>query len=248
MVTGGKPFVEDEERSVMHKIRLERHARVRKLNPDVPRELERIIDRCLEKQPRDRWRSAQHLVMALERFLARHVDINYHARLIMFLRNQGVITQLEAEEYVSPAGGPGSAGQPNHANALVTRRAFTVHAVALGIVILMLGLIHVAPLGAARTGPAGAPALRYGHVRVTAYPWAEVTVDGRAVGATPLPDGLRLSEGRHVLRLSHPWYQPIEEAVEVVPGPADKPRTVTVDFEVRGTLAPGRQRPEAARP
>ena len=43
---------------------------VRKLNPDIPRELERIIDRCLEKQPRERWRSAQHMVMALERFLA----------------------------------------------------------------------------------------------------------------------------------------------------------------------------------
>ena len=72
MLTGGKPFVEDEQRSVMHKIRLERHVKVRKLNPDLPRELERIVDKCLEKQPRDRWRSAQHLVMALERFLAKY--------------------------------------------------------------------------------------------------------------------------------------------------------------------------------
>ena len=245
MVTGGKPFVEDEERSVMHKIRLERHARVRKLNPDVPRELERIIDRCLEKQPRDRWRSAQHLVMALERFLARYVDMNYHARLIMFLRTQGVITQLEADEYVGPlAGGNGpGAAQGNPAARLVTRRALTVHAVALGVVLLMLGLIHVAPLGAAPAAAPQQPAVRWGHVRVTAYPWAEVSVDGRDVGATPLPEPLRLTEGRHTVRLVHPWYQPIEETVEVTPGPADKARPLAVDFEARGALVPGRTRP-----
>ncbi len=243
MVTGGKPFVEDEERSVMHKIRLERHARVRKLNPDVPRELERIIDRCLAKQPRDRWRSAQHLVMALERFLARYVDINYHARLIVFLRNQGVITQLEADEYVGPLAGTGAAGQPNLATRLVTRRAVTVNAVALGVLVLMLGLIHVAPLGAAATAPPPAPAIRYGHVRVTAYPWAQITVDGRAIGATPVTEPLRLTEGRHVIGLVHPWYLPVEETVDVVSGPPDKAQGVIVDFEARGALAPGRTRP-----
>jgi eukaryotic-like serine/threonine-protein kinase len=249
MVTGGKPFVEDEERSVMHKIRLERHARVRKLNPDVPRELERIIDRCLEKQPRDRYRSAQHLVMALERFLARHVDINYHARLIMFLRNQGVITQLEADEYIgAPTGGPGlgAAGQPNLATSLVTRRAVTVNAVALGVLVLMLGLIHVAPLGA--SAPAPAPVARHGYLRITAYPWAELTVDGRAAGATPLPAALKLSEGRHVVRFTHPWYHPIEQSIELGAGPADHPSTIAVDFEAQGTLVPGRARPTAGPP
>jgi serine/threonine-protein kinase len=250
MVTGGKPFVEDEERSVMHKIRLERHARVRRLNPEVPRELERIIDRCLEKQPRDRWRSAQHLVMALERFLGRHVDMNYHARLVVFLRNQGVITQLEADEYVAPqngAGALGTAAQPNLATMVVTRRAVTVHAVALGIVLLMLGLIHLAPLGAAAT-PAAGPTTRYGYLRVGAFPWATVTVDGRAMGATPLAEPLRLTEGRHVVVLAHPWYQPVEETVEIAPGAADKARGLMIDFEERGALAPGKQRPTGGNP
>src|SRR5204862_577629 len=103
MVTGKKPFVEDEKKSAMHKIRLEAHASARKVNPEVPRELSAIIDRCLEKQPRDRWRSAQHMTMALERFLAKHVEMNHHARLVLFLRSQGVITELEAEEYLNPA-------------------------------------------------------------------------------------------------------------------------------------------------
>src|ERR1700753_1360163 len=52
MVTGTKPFIEEEKKSAMHKIRLEKHASVRKLNPDIPRELANVIDKCLEKQPR----------------------------------------------------------------------------------------------------------------------------------------------------------------------------------------------------
>src|SRR5689334_11511451 len=126
MLTGKKPFAEDEQKSAMHKIRLEKHAGVRKLNPEIPRELERVIDRCLEKKPRDRWRSAQHMVMALERFLAKHVEMNHHARVVMFLRNQNVITQLEADEYLNPAfGGQGTSAlaQPNIQARQSVRRA-----------------------------------------------------------------------------------------------------------------------------
>ena len=46
MVTGQKPFVEDESRTVMQKIRLDRFTPPRKLNPKVPRQLERIMQRC----------------------------------------------------------------------------------------------------------------------------------------------------------------------------------------------------------
>ncbi len=248
MLTGGKPFVEDEQRSVMHKIRLERHVKVRKLNPDLPRELERIVDRCLEKQPRDRWRSAQHLVMALERFLARYVEINYHARLVLFLRNENVITQLEADEYVSPlVGVPGQSamGQPNITARLVARRAATVHGAVLGVLLLMLGLIHVAPLGEAKPAPAQVQVTRTGYLRIDAYPWAEVSVDGKAIGPTPLPAPIELPVGAHTVRLEHEWYEPIEQTVEVTAGPAEKPIEIMVDFEDKnvGKLRAGKEAP-----
>ena len=111
MVTGRKPFIEDESQSVMHKIRTEKHPRPRKLNPDCPRELERIIDKCLAKEPKRRWRSAQAMTMALERFLSKHVEMNYHSRLVLLLRDQDIITKLEADEYLNPAHG-GSAASP----------------------------------------------------------------------------------------------------------------------------------------
>ena len=135
MVTGRKPFIEDESYSVMHKIRLERHERPRKLNPDIPRDLERIIDKCLEKEARHRYRSAQHLVMALERFTAKHVEMNYHSRLVLFLRNQDVITQLEADEYLNPEHGAsaGMVAPPNLQARRTVRRSALFQAVVTGV-------------------------------------------------------------------------------------------------------------------
>ena len=99
MLAGKKPFVEDERFSVMHKIRLERQESIRKVNPDVPRELDRIVEKCLQKESRHRFRSAQNLVMALERFIAKHVDMNYHSRVVWFLKNQEVITVDEQSSF-----------------------------------------------------------------------------------------------------------------------------------------------------
>ena len=248
MLTGRKPFVEDEQRSVMHKIRLEKHVRCRKLNPEIPRELERIVDKCLQKHPRDRWRSAQQLVMALERFLAKHVEMNYHARLVLFLRNQNVITQLEADEYLNPAlGGPGSSAlaQPNVQARTTVRRAAVVQASILGVLAMMLALIHLAPLGTsnAATRPTVIAAPDRGYLRISAYPWATLTLDGKAAGATPLAEPLEVTEGRHVIKLEHPYYGTEERTVDVASGTPADAVFVNVDFEVQGKLREGKVQP-----
>jgi len=251
MLTGRKPFVEDEQRSVMHKIRLEKHIRCRKLNPEIPRELERIIDKCLQKQPRDRWRSAQQLVMALERFLAKHVEMNYHARLVLFLRNQNVITQLEADEYLNPAvGGPGASvlAQPNVQARHTVRRAGVVHAIVVGVLAMMLGLIHLAPLGMSNVGAVPqliVPPAR-GYLRIAAYPWAAVSVDGNSAGTTPMAAPIELTAGRHYVRFEHDYYQPLERIVLTAAGKPDDATAITVDFEAEGRLRPGMSRPAPA--
>jgi serine/threonine-protein kinase len=253
MVTGKKPFVEDEKKSAMHKIRLEPHTSARKLNPEIPRELNAIIDRCLEKQPRDRWRSAQHMVMALERFLAKHVEINHHARLVLFLKSQGAITDLEAEEYLNPAAlgvGAGALQQPNMQARNVVRAGIVAHAITLGVLLLFLGLIHVAPLGATpRTQPPQQPTTvvvkeKRGYVRVNASPWARVSIDNRAIGVTPLARPIELSEGKHQIRFEHDWYVPVERTIEVVAGTEDAAPAVAVDFEKSNTkLRDGKTKP-----
>lgn len=255
MLTGRKPFVEDEQRSAMHKIRLEKHVRVRKLNPDIPRELERLIDHCLEKRPVDRWRSSQHLVMALERFLAKHVEINHHARLVLFLRGQGVISELEADEHLNPSAlGPGSLAQPNMQARHAMRRGWIAHAITVSMLILMLGLIHMAPLGATPKTPTtiidGRTVVieQRGFIRVHAVPWANVSIDGKPLGSTPLAKPVEVASGTHIVRFTHDWYQPVEQTVQVPIAAADQATRVTVDFERDGKLLPGMQIPQQVTP
>ncbi len=247
MVTGKKPFVEDEKKSAMHKIRLEKHESARSVNPEVPRELNNVIDRCLEKQPRDRWRSAQHMVMALERFLAKHVEMNHHARLVMFLKSQGVITELEAEQYLNPAAlgaGGGALQQPNLQARNVVRAGIVAHGVTLGVLLLFLGLIHVAPLGATpRSSPLLYKEQQRGYIRVDAHPWARIFVDGKPVGVTPMAKPLELSEGPHTIRFDHDWYQPIEHKLVVTPGTPETSTPLSIDFAKLGTLKPGKAVP-----
>ena len=247
MVTGRKPFVEDEQRSVMHKIRLEKHVKARKLNPEIPRELDRIIDKCLQKNPRERWRSAQQMVMALERFLAKHVEMNYHARLVLFLRSHNVITQLEAEEYLNPGpNGGGVLAQPNIQARHTVRRGMVVHGSVLGVLALMLGLIHVAPLGnTASLSPAVLEPGKRGYLRVVAYPWARVFVDGRELAVTPTDTPLELREGDHRVVLVHDWYEPIERPVTIVASEDPSRATeIDVDFESEGKLKAGKEVPD----
>ncbi len=249
MVTGKKPFVEDERRSAMHKIRLEKHVGARKLNPEVPRELERIIDRCLEKQPRDRWRSAQHMVMALERFLAKHVEMNHHARLVLFLRAHNVITELEAEEYLNPAalGGASILAQPNMQARHAVRAGLVAHGVIAGVFALMLGLIHVAPLGATPvTKVIAQQQPGRGFIVVRALPWARVSIDGESLGVTPLAKPIEIADGDHVVRFEHDWFVPIEIPVAVPSGPASEALPVEVHFCTEGKPAAGKPLPAGA--
>jgi eukaryotic-like serine/threonine-protein kinase len=241
MVTGKKPFIEDEKRSAMHKIRLEKHVGVRKLNPEIPRELERIIDKCLEKQPRDRWRSAQHMVMAFERFLAKHVEINHHARLVLFLRAQNVITELEAEEYLNPqALGGDKAALPNMQARHAVRVGIVVHVAALAVIVLFLALIHIAPLAPtpeAVASPNGGGVARpgIGFVRVHAVPWARVAVPGKDETLTPTTKAFDLPEGKHTLKFEHDAFAPITKPIEVKVGMPDNAPLIVVDFCKEGT-------------
>ena len=69
-------------------------------------------------------------MLALERFISKRVDINYHARLVLFLRDKGIITQEEADAQLHPAvaGGyktpslPGPLGWAGHEAAGVACR------------------------------------------------------------------------------------------------------------------------------
>jgi eukaryotic-like serine/threonine-protein kinase len=65
-----------------------------------------------------------------------------------------------------------------------------------------------------------------GWLLVLMKPWADVTVDGRTLGATPL-ERIPLSPGSHAVILTHPQYQPLTQRVEIRAG-----ETTTIQLDL----------------
>ena len=97
MVTGSKPFLQEENRSVLHKIRSDKPEAPRQLNAAIPRPLERIILRCLEKRPADRYPVAQQLALALERFVSARVAMGHQAQLLYYLQGVGEFSEEQVQ-------------------------------------------------------------------------------------------------------------------------------------------------------
>jgi serine/threonine protein kinase/Tol biopolymer transport system component len=66
MVTGQRPFVGDTSAGLLAAILRDQPPSISQRHPGVPRALERVIRRCLEKRPDDRWQSAKDLKPTLE--------------------------------------------------------------------------------------------------------------------------------------------------------------------------------------
>ncbi|GAB4195070.1 MAG: hypothetical protein OHK0013_00910 [Sandaracinaceae bacterium] len=223
MVTGRKPFVEDDARTVMQKIRLDRYTSPRKINPAVPRTLEHIMGRCMEKLPANRYPTTQALIDDLQDFLAARVPINHNARLVMYLREVGVITEAKAEEILA-------ASAPNRlrrggGDRRMLRQMWAVQG-ALGAAAVVAGVTIQGMAGRLGGDPdqfaaeSGAPVVpqRAGHIRFVVDPWARVEIDGQEVLTTPSARAVALPPGRHFLRLENPYYVPVDREVWVREG------------------------------
>jgi serine/threonine-protein kinase len=218
MVCGRKPFIEDEQKSVMHKIRLERYVPPRRLNPQIPRELERILARCMQKRKEDRYRSTQDLVLALERFISKRVEMNYHARLVLFLRDQKVITGEEADAQLHPAiaGGYKAPSLPGPLGWAGWKRLASTQAAILGAMAVLLAFIHASQIGSppVMAAPIAPPPPKPpGFLKVVVEPWADVYIDGRYAETTPFSRALSIQEGDHQLVFKNPFFT--EEARKV---------------------------------
>ena len=221
MVTGQKPFVEDEARTVMQKIRLDRFIAARKLNSKVPRQLERILARLMEKMPANRYPTTQALIDDLSEFIATRVPMNYNARLVMFLRDVGAITDSEADDVLE-------SGAPRARRGIRDRRLVRHVALVQGLLFLAIvgggGALQAASGGLAdrpEFGSRDSDSLlpdRAGYLRVVVDPWAEVFVDGQHVVTTPTAQRIPLSPGRHFLKLANPYFNEMQQEVRIRTG------------------------------
>jgi hypothetical protein len=85
LLAGGPPFGGNDFGSVLRKVADEQPPPVRTYRPEVPRDLEAICAKCLEKRPEDRYPSAQALAEDLDNFL--------HGRSIQVV-GRGALTDL----------------------------------------------------------------------------------------------------------------------------------------------------------
>jgi serine/threonine-protein kinase len=65
MATGGRPFRGDTKPALMSSIMRDRPRPVLEVRPDLPAAVARLIDRCLEKDPRDRVQTAHEILLEL---------------------------------------------------------------------------------------------------------------------------------------------------------------------------------------
>ncbi len=91
MLTGTRPFRQDERHSVFQKIREVDYIPLKKMNRSLPRKLIQIVEKCLAQNPADRFNSASELLQALEHFLGSDPCLNSEMILLQFLDQEALL-------------------------------------------------------------------------------------------------------------------------------------------------------------
>lgn len=101
MLTGTRPFKEERGASIFQRIRESRYVQLRQMEPTVPRSLERIVDKCLRREPKRRYSKADSLIADLEEFLGPEVASNPQKHIVRFLEDQGVMQMAVSSDKYS---------------------------------------------------------------------------------------------------------------------------------------------------
>jgi len=226
MLTGRRPFDAPDERAVSHRIRHDQAVPVGKVVPAVSGSLDRIVRRCLEKMPADRFASAGELARALGTELDADGSGLAAAVVASELARVGLVTSRDE-------------GRRDSVRVAARKRPPMVSDAAL--VYLTCLLLIVVGGGAIQYAGGKAPGARAprtgvhldllpknaGFLRVVADPWAVVVVDGEQVDTTPFARPIPLSPGVHYVRLEHPHARTERRTVSLSAG-----ETVLLDVKM----------------
>ncbi len=225
MLAGAHPFAAGEESSVAQRIRHEPPWPLRERAADVPRSVERVVLRCLEKHPGDRFASADEAGAALQVELRARTGAS---------RASLVLTELQRARLVEskPARGAGRVLVAGESRAPFWLEPLTGFAVLAASLALVVGALQLFGRGDERDELAAGRALelvpaRAGALRVVAHPWAEVIVDGQRVDVTPFARAIPVAAGTHHVTLRHPQAPDERRVVRVGAG-----ETVSLDVSL----------------
>jgi eukaryotic-like serine/threonine-protein kinase len=193
--------------------------------------LERVVQRCLEKQPEQRFASADELRRALEGLLAQVPGSDTAASIRENVLKAGVLAEAPVA-----AARRAPASTPNGAR----RLARALGALVASAVVLAIGSLFFQGAAIPEAAQAGGSATRapaaYGALQVVADPWAHVFVDGQFMETTPFAAPLLLAPGVHHVRLEHPQAPPVRRQIELAAGEST---LLDVSLELSGRTRDG---------
>jgi eukaryotic-like serine/threonine-protein kinase len=91
MLSGIRPFKEEGGDSIYQRIREARYVQLRKMEPSVPRQLERIVEKCLKKIPDRRYSRVEKVILELEDFLGPEATANPQKYILKYLEENSVL-------------------------------------------------------------------------------------------------------------------------------------------------------------
>jgi serine/threonine-protein kinase len=215
LVTGKHPFGAAGDPQTAQRVRHDAPALLSRLDPTVPGSLERLVARCLEKMPGDRFQSAGELCSALEAVLAELGNPEPTAAVRAALRDAGLLPSVRETRVALPRARrerkPGLGLGPLYA---------MLGLMVAGGAIIQLVAAHDDELTSPHAAPLELVPNEAASLRVVATPWAHVFVDGQKVATTPFATPIPLRPGLHYVRLDHPNAPSEERTLRLAPGEA----------------------------
>lgn len=199
LISGARPFEGPTDRSTSLRIRQSPPPPLAQRGVRVSGAVERLVARCLEKLPSDRFGSAAELAISLRAALSETWDAPPEQAVLGALASAG-LTKLKPP--------------PPRPVAPTERAPTSLGRVALGLVLISVGIVAsgfglrqafgTAEASRRAAAPLPMPGAEAAELRVVAHPWAHVFVDGQQRETTPFARPIRLSPGTHYVRLEHP--------------------------------------------
>ncbi len=225
-ITGQNPFDGPDDRSVAQRIRHSTPALPSRQVAGIPNGADRIIQRCLEKLPSDRYYDATELNLALERLLRQIGRDNPEQCLELELARAGL---FRASVRV---------GSSQQARKTVAVRNGSPSRAIAGLIVCS-ALIAAGGLLVQRSGAHTGFSSRFsgrlqlrpehaGYLRLVVDPWAKVTIDGELCDTTPISRSIPLAAGTHYVHLEHPQAPPERRTVNIANG-----ETVLLDVKMK---------------
>jgi serine/threonine-protein kinase len=202
ILSGEHPFVAPDDQTRTQRIRHAVPVALGRQPGKVPVSLERIVHRCLEKLPSDRFYSAEELCVQLR----------------SALDGLGVASPREAIGKLLPGSVPAQAtifdleSSSNSYEPLGDRSLAPALAglfVACTLIVVGGAVIYFQASRTTERGSRSGARLEFAppeaaYLRVVAEPWANVIVDGQLVATTPVGQPIPLSPGVHYIKFEHP--------------------------------------------